>query len=119
MSATICEKKPAKFRFTHQLSAVAAIAASLGCSAAFASGSMSPGSGQGADAYNVGKSVFFKQIACDTCAYAGRGKDATDAKALLATLKTPESKAKIDADEFGAVEAYLTKRFRLIDMAGK
>jgi hypothetical protein len=119
MSATMSAKKSAKFRVTHQLAAVAAMAASLVCSVAFASGSMSPGGGQGADAYNVGKAVFFKQIACGTCAYAGRGKDATDAKALLATLKSPESKAKIDADEFGAVEAYLTKRFRLTDMAGK
>jgi hypothetical protein len=110
---------PTTFRFAHQLTAAIAAVASLGCSTVFASGSMTPGSGQGADAYSVGKSVFFKQIACDTCAYAGRGKDATDAKALLATLKSPESKAKIDADEFGAVEAYLTKRFRLTDMAGK
>jgi hypothetical protein len=117
--SAMSEKISAKFRFAHQLTAVAAITASLACSVAFASGSMSPGGGQGADAYNVGKSVFFKQIACDTCAYAGRGKDAADAKALLATLKSPESKAKIDADEFGAVEAYLTKRFRLTDMAGK
>jgi hypothetical protein len=113
------KKMPTTFRFAHQLSAVIAVAASLGCSTVFASGSMSPGSGQGADAYNVGKSVFFKQIACDTCAYAGRGKDAADAKALLTTLKSADSKAKIDADELGAVEAYLTKRFRLAEMAGK
>ena len=119
MSATMSAKNSAKFRLTHRLAAVVAVAASVGCSVAFASGSMSPGSGQGADAYSVGKSVFFKQIACDTCAYAGRGKDAADAKTLLAALKSPESKAKIDADEFGAVEAYLTKRFRLTDMAGK
>ena len=119
MSVTMSAKKSAKFRFAYQLTAAATIAASLSCSVAFASGSMSPGSGQGADAYSVGKSIFFKQIACDGCAYAGRGKDVADAKALLATLKSPESKAKIDADEFGAVEAYLTKRFRLIDMAGK
>ena len=80
MSVTMSAKNSAKFRFTHRLAAVVAIAAavgcSVGCSVAFASGSMSPGSGQGADAYSVGKSVFFKQIACDTCAYAGRGKDA-------------------------------------------
>jgi hypothetical protein len=116
------EKMSAKFCFAHRLTTAAAavaIAAALSCSSVFASGSMSPGGGQGADAYNVGKSIFFKQIACDTCAYAGRGKDATDAKALLATLKSPDSKAKIDADEFGAVEAYLTKRFRLTEMSGK
>jgi hypothetical protein len=119
MSSTMSAKRSEKFRFVHQLATVTAIAASLGCSVAFASGSMSPGGGQGADAYSVGKSIFFKQIACDGCVYAGRGKDAADAKALLATLKSPDSKAKIDADEFGAVEAYLTKRFRLADMAGK
>lgn len=119
MPATMTAKNPAKFRFTHQLTAAAAITASLVCSVAFASGSMSPGGGQGADVYSVGKSIFFKQIACDGCAYPGRGKDAADAKALLAALKSPESKAKIDADEFGAVETYLTKRFRLTDMAGK
>ncbi len=108
-----------RFRFVHPLTAVVVVVASLGCSAVFASGSMSPGSGQGADVYNVGKSVFFKQIACDTCAYAGRGKDAADAKALLTTLKSADSKVKIDTDEFGAVEAYLNKRFRLTGMAGK
>lgn len=119
MSVTMSAKKSAKFRLASHLAAVAAIAASLGCSVAFASGSVSPGGGQSADAYSVGKSIFFKQIACDGCAYAGRGRDAADAKALLVALKSTDSKAKIDADEFGAVEAYLTKRFRLTDMAGK
>lgn len=114
------EKISAKFHFARPVTAAAAVIfAALSYSHVFASGSMSPGGGQGADAYNVGKSVFFKQITCDTCAYAGRGKDSADAKALLATLKSPESKAKMDADEFGAVEAYLTKRFRLTDMAEK
>ena len=108
-----------KFCLVHQIKVATALAAALGCASVFASGSMSTGGGQGADAYSVGKSVFFKQIACDTCAYTGRGKDAADARALLAVLKSSDSKAKIDEDEFGAVEAYLTKRFRLTDMAGK
>ena len=114
------EKISAKFHLARPMTAAAAVIfAAVSCSHAFASGSMSVGGGQGADAYSVGKSVFFKQLTCDTCAYAARGKDSADAKALLATLKSPESKAKMDADEFAAVEAYLTKRFRLTDMAGK
>ena len=114
------EKMPAKYLFAHRIASALIIGvAALGSSPAFASGSMSPGSGQRADAYNVGKSIFFKQVTCDTCTYAGRGKDAADAKALLITLKSADSKAKLDVDEFGAVEAYLTRRFRLTDMAGK
>jgi hypothetical protein len=65
------KKMPTTFRFAHQLSTVIAVAASLGCSSVFASGFMSPGSGQGADAYNVGKSVIFKQIACDNLRLCG------------------------------------------------
>jgi hypothetical protein len=102
------------------LTTFAFVAAScFGVSNAFASGSMTPGGGQGADAYSVGKSVFFKEVACGTCAYSGRGKDAADAKSLLASLKAADSKVKLDADDMEAVNAYLTKRFRLAEMAGK
>ncbi len=96
-----------------------ATASCIGISSAFASGSMTPGGGQGADAYSVGKSLFFKEVACGTCAYSGRGKDAADAKSLLTSLKAADSKVKLGADDMEAVNTYLTKRFRLAEMAGK
>ena len=93
-----------------------AMFASAGLSTAVASGSMSPGGGQGADLYNVGKSVFFKQVACGSCAYADRAKNASDAKALLVALKASDSKVKLDSDEMEAVETYLAKLFKLTSM---
>jgi hypothetical protein len=110
---------PSKKRFATHTLVGAAMLASLTASTVFASGSISPGGGQGADTYSVGKSVFFKQVACDSCGYAGRGKDAADAKALLMTLKSADSKVKLDADDLAAVNSYLSKRYRLAEMAGK
>jgi hypothetical protein len=110
---------PSRKSFATRILVGAAMTASLAASTAFASGSMSPGGGQGADPYSVGKSVFFKQVACDSCGYAGRGKDAADAKALLMTLKGADSKVKLDAGDLAAVDTYLSKRYRLAEMAGK
>jgi hypothetical protein len=97
--------------------AVAAVAAAS--TAAFASGSMSPSSSQNADAYSIGKSIFFKQVVCDGCAYAATAKSAADIKAVSAGLNSKDSKVKLSDDELDAVNLYLAKRFNLTSMAGK
>jgi hypothetical protein len=88
-------------------------AAFMTASSAFASGSMSPGLSNGPDAYSVGKSVLFKQVVCSSCPYAGRAKDATDAKSLRDTINSADSKVKLSADDRDAVNTYLNERFRL------
>ncbi|NJR72181.1 MAG: hypothetical protein HC782_03755 [Gammaproteobacteria bacterium] len=70
-------------------------------------------SGATRDSYSVGKSIFFKEVICQSCPYAGRGKDATDAKALRNLLNSTESKIKLDADSKEAINEYLNSRFKL------
>lgn len=85
----------------------------LNIHAAHASGSMSGVSGATKDSYAVGKSIFFKEVTCQSCPYAGRSKDATDAKALRDLLNSPESKVKLDADSKDALNEYINTRFKL------
>lgn len=106
-------------RITSHAIASLALVASAGFSTAFASGTLSTVEGRGADAYTMGKSVYFKQVVCGSCAYAGRGRDAADAKALLTTLKRADSKIKLDSDDLDAVNAYLSKRFRIAEMKAR
>jgi hypothetical protein len=87
--------------------------ASFGALSANASGSMTTQTGNSNDAYSMGKSIFFKQVVCTTCPYAGRGKDAADAKALRDQLNMADSKLKLGGDDKQAVNAYLSERFRL------
>lgn len=84
-----------------------------------ASGSMTAPTGNSNDAYSQGKSVFFKQVVCTTCPYAGRGKDASDAKALRDQLNMADSKLKLGMDDKQAVNAYLGERFRLSNIDKK
>ena len=93
--------------------ATVALLSLAAASVASASGSMSFGDTNGRDAYAAGKSIFFKQVVCASCPYAGRGKDTTDAKALRDTLNSTDSKVKLDNDDKGAVNTYLTERFKL------
>lgn len=94
-------------------------ASSLTATAAFASGSMSPTNSQSADAYSIGKSIFFKQVVCDSCAYASTAKNPGDIKSVFTALNGKESKVKLSEDDLDALNTYLTKRFNLTNMAGK
>ena len=104
-------------RFTLNGAAAAAMAfATLGAaSAALASGSMNAYGGAGPDAYSTGKSILYKQVVCGSCPYAGRAKDAADAKMLRETLNSADSKVKLDDEDKSAVNTYLTGRFHLGD----
>jgi hypothetical protein len=78
-----------------------------------ASGSMTAPGSTGPDAYATGKSIFFKQVTCSSCPYAGRGKEAADAKSLLDQINGADSKLKLSSDEKDAINTYLSDRFRL------
>ena len=98
---------------------LSAAAFALASAAAIASGSMSPSSNQQADAYSMGKSIFFKQVACNACAYAFAAKNSGDIKSVFTELNSKDSKVKLGEDDLEAVNAYLSKRFNLTQMAGK
>ncbi len=100
-------------------SALIFTSATLAAPAAFASGSMTPSSSQGADAYSIGKSIFFKQVACEGCAYAFMAKGSADVKTLFTSLNSKDSKVKLSEGDLEAVNTYLTKRFNLTITAGK
>ncbi len=65
------------------------------------------------DRYARGKAIFTKHITCGTCVYAGRAKDATDARALRDELATPATKIKLHPEDRDALTAYLNERFDL------
>jgi hypothetical protein len=90
-----------------------ALLATFGAASAIASGSMTAPGSTGPDAYATGKSIFFKQVTCASCPYAGRGKDAADAKSLRDQINAADSKVKLDSDEREAINTYMNDRFRL------
>jgi hypothetical protein len=110
-------KKVKKTAPQNRAAALLFAATALCTVSAFASGSMSTNTSNNNDAYATGKSVFFKQVACTTCPYAGRGKDAGDAKALRDQINMADSKLKLSRDDKDAVNAYLNERFRLSSMS--
>jgi hypothetical protein len=108
--------------YRHSIAKMAAatlIAASCASTAALASGSISPSSSQSADAYSVGKSIFFKQVVCDSCAYASAGKNSSEIKSVHTELNSKDSKVKLSENDLEALNTYLIKRFKLTEMAGK
>jgi hypothetical protein len=89
--------------------AVICIAAAAVSGTAFASGSVSPSSGS-VDLYNTGKTVFVQKVACNDCAFKGRGANAMDAKMLIGELANSSA---LSAYERDAVVAYLKRRYRI------
>lgn len=95
------------------LPTMAACAALLFSSGVVASGSRGAGGVGSGDDYNVGKAVFYKKLACGGCPYAGRGKDAADAKQLIQELSVGRGAASgLSEEERAAAVAYLRRRFR-------
>jgi hypothetical protein len=100
-------------KMRYAAAAFAGLVTLLGTTSILASGSMTAPGSTGPDAYATGKSIFFKQITCASCPYAGRGKDAADAKSLRDQINAADSKVKLDGDEREAINTYLNDRFRL------
>jgi len=109
-----------------KLFALGAFVYTLSCSTgpAMASGSEGGGSAETGDmqAYNMGKSVYARKLACGSCPLAGKGLDATLAHDLLTgkgtvTMSEAETKALteylavLSDDESNALKAYLQLRF--------
>ncbi len=90
-----------------------AVAASFALSAGFAFASGSDGGGQAemgdTAAYNTGKSVFAKKIACSGCPMAGKSLDAESARALVAN----KGNVTLTPQESAALDVYLKRRFKL------
>lgn len=90
--------------------AVSAVLA-LAAGGALASGSDAGGSAETGDtaAYNMGKGVYARKLACGGCPMAGKSLDAALAKQLLSS-KPPVA---LSADEEMALATYLKRRFKL------
>ncbi len=90
----------------------AGLALALACTASFslASGTDGAAGAETGDtaAYNRGKAVFANKVACASCTMPGKTLDAALARELIA--KKPPA---INADEAGALDVYLKRRFKL------
>jgi len=92
------------------------IAALIGCSAlASASGSFGPSAGSSVqNPYNMGKRIYHKKVACDTCPLASDSLNKNEAMVVIDQLST--SKEIMNAftkRERSAVIYYLKKRHKL------
>jgi hypothetical protein len=89
------------------------LAISLGLSgaAAMASGSDGVGSAETGDAqaYNIGKMVYFQKLACSGCTLAGKKLDASLAREII----SGKVKVMLAEDESRALRVYLSRRFSL------
>ena len=90
-----------------------AAAASLALTVGLANASGSDGGGMAqtgdAAAYNNGKAVFAAKFACSGCPMAGKSLDAAAARDLLANKRG----VTLSAEEAGALDVYLKRRFKL------
>ncbi len=90
---------------------VLALALGLSGSLALASGSDGAGGAETGDAqaYNMGKMVYFQKLACAGCALAGKTLDA----ALARDVISGKMKVSLPAEDSRALAVYLTRRFSL------
>lgn len=80
-----------------------------------ASGSYGTGGGDQANqAYNLGKSVFYKKLICKTCPLAQSEPEAGKAAEIVKQLsERPDSVGNISADERAAAIQFLKRRYGL------
>ncbi len=88
---------------------VAAVALIAGAVHASGSDGASGPETSDAAAYNTGKGVFARRLACSGCKMAGKKLDAAEARALLAE----KGNLGLSADESQALAVYLQRRFKL------
>jgi hypothetical protein len=90
---------------------VLALVLGLSGSWALASGSDGTAGAETGDAqaYNVGKMVYFQKLACAGCALSGKTLDA----ALARDIMSGKTKVMLAEDESRALVVYLTRRFKL------
>lgn len=84
-------------------------------SSVLASGSYSiSGGDQANQAYNLGKSAFYRKLACSSCPLAGQELDEAKATELVAQLaKAGELAQKLSETERDAAVVYLKRRYKL------
>jgi hypothetical protein len=80
-----------------------------------ASGSYSVSGGDQANqSYNLGKSAFYRKLACSSCPLANQDIDETKAAELVKRLgDNAELAQKLSANERDAVITYLQRRYKL------
>ncbi|WP_019868247.1 hypothetical protein [Methylovulum miyakonense] len=99
-------------------SAIQLTVLALGLAAAssvLASGSYSiSGGDQANQAYNLGKSAFYRKLACSSCPLASQELDEAKATELVAQLaKASELAQKLSETERDAAVVYLKRRYKL------
>ncbi len=84
-------------------------------STVLASGSYSiSGGDQANQSYNLGKSAFYRKLACSSCPLAGQELDKAKAAELVAQLaKASELAQKLSETERDAAGVYLKRRYKL------
>ena len=81
---------------------------------AVASGSFGGGSSAGfQSSYNLGKSVFYKKLGCDTCELKGASLDKSEAKNVIQKLSNDAKYvSEIKGKERKAVISYMSRRYK-------
>ena len=84
-------------------------------STSYASGSFSPSSNNGSQqAYNLGKKVFHKKLACKKCVLPKKKLSKEEAQHLINNLEVREEFTSIlSPKESEATKVYLVKRYKL------
>lgn len=91
------------------------IALSTFSAASLASGTFSAGSNNNSqNAYNLGKKVFHKKLACKTCILPKKKLNQEEAQQLVSNLGTKDEFLKtLSKEELEATIIYLSKRYKL------
>ncbi len=82
-------------------------------SSAMASGSFGGGGVGFQNTYNLGKSVFYKKLACDDCPVENVKMDSSEAKALIQKLNTDDQFANgLTSKQRESVIFYIERRYK-------
>jgi hypothetical protein len=102
-----------KFARRRWARALLAGALALAGAQAGASGSIAPG-GAMTDQYEFGKAVFTEKLGCSQCPFAGKPRNATEARQVVDELMTKaDANRGLSPEERDAAIAYVKRRYRL------
>ncbi|GAA3929857.1 hypothetical protein [Litoribacillus peritrichatus] len=99
--------------FGFSLASALVLSASVISTSATASGSFGGGGVGFQNTYNLGKSVFYKKLACDDCPVENVQMNADEAKSLINKLKTDNEFAKeVTGKQRQSVIFYIERRYK-------
>ncbi len=100
----------------HRLIMIVSLLTALSATNVFASGSVGGSAPRGGSTknseYAMGKKVYIKKIACDSCMMKGGVHDSDGAKQLM--MKLDSDVEGLTASERNQVQAYLKRRFKVM-----